>query len=144
MRLAAEVFTEEWSRLCCERLNARANYRVAAAEWTDAVVLCMAADPAHGIHADRAVYLDLHRGECRGTRAASEVDLTSAPIVLRAPAAAWRLMLETGADPVTMVMQGRLRLERGSLFVLARYAAAAREMLAAAAEAGGVFPEAAP
>jgi putative sterol carrier protein len=138
--LTLEVFTEEWSRRCCERLNERPAYRQAAADWTDAVVLSMAADPAHGIAEDRAVYLDLAHGECRGTRVASAEDRSSAPIVLRADAAAWRQMLEGGQDPVSMVVQGRLKLERGSLFVLARYAAAAREMLSAAAEAGGVFP----
>jgi putative sterol carrier protein len=140
--LSPEVFTAEWSRRCCERLNARPAYRTAAADWTDAVVLSMAADPALGIPEDRAVYLDLYHGECRGTRLASGEDLATAPIVLRADASAWRRMLEERLDPVTLVMQGKLRLERGSLFVLARYAAAAREMLAAAAEAGGVFPAA--
>jgi putative sterol carrier protein len=141
-RVAVEAFTEEWSRLCCERLNARESYREAAADWEDAVVLAMAADAAHGIPDDRAVYLDLRHGQCRGTRAASSEDRASAPIVLHAPAGAWRQMLEGGMDPVTAVMQGKLRLERGSLFVLARYAAAAREMLAAAAEVGGTFPRA--
>jgi putative sterol carrier protein len=140
--LTLEVFTEEWSRRCCERLNQRPAYRQAAAGWTDAVVLSMAADPAHGIPGDRAVYLDLAHGECRGTRLATAQDLATAPIVLRADAAAWRSMLEGGLDPVALVVQGRLKLERGSLFVLARYAAAAREMLAAAADAGGAFPPA--
>jgi hypothetical protein len=38
-------------------------------------------------------------------------------------------------------MQGKLRLVRGGLFTVARYAGAAREMIAAAAEVGGTFPE---
>jgi putative sterol carrier protein len=138
--LAVEVFTEEWSRACAERLNQRASYRAAAAEWTDPVVLSMAADPAHGVMEDRAVFLDLHRGQCRGTRLATAHDLATAPLVFRAEAGAWRQILEGRLDPVTAVMQGRLRLERGSVFGLAKYAAAAREMLAAAGEAGGSFP----
>jgi putative sterol carrier protein len=137
-----EVFTEEWSRACQERLNQRDAYRTAAADWTDAVVLWMSADAAHGIPEDRGVYLDLHRGQCRGTRAAIARDRDQAPIVLQADAGAWRQLLEGGLDPVTAVMRGMLTLERGSLMMLAKYAAAAREMLAAAAAAGGRFPTA--
>lgn len=135
-----EVFTEAWSRACCARLNHRESYRQAAAGWTDAVVLCMTADPGLGIAADRAVYLDLYRGRCRGTRMATAAERAAAPIVFSAPPAAWREMLAGGLDPVTAVMRGQLRLERGSLLMLSRYAGAAREMLAAAAAAGGVFP----
>lgn len=138
--MAAEVFTEEWARDCCARLNGRDSYREAASGWTDAVVLAMAPDPALGIDAPRAVHLDLYQGQCRGTRLATAADRASAPIVLSAEAAAWRELLTGTEDPVTAVMRGRLRLERGSVFVLAKYAAAAREMVAAAAAAGGFFP----
>jgi putative sterol carrier protein len=135
-----EVFTAEWSRACCQALNERPNYAAVGADWRDAVVLVMGADPALGIHDERAVYLDLYEGACRGTRVATAEDRASAPIVLRAEAASWRRILSGDADPVSAVMRGELRLERGSLMAMAMYAPAAREMLAAASEAGGVFP----
>jgi hypothetical protein len=37
-------------------------------------------------------------------------------------------------------MQGKLKLSRGNLFTLAKYAPAAREMVAAAGDVGGTFP----
>ena len=43
-------------------------------------------------------------------------------------------------DPVSAVMQGKLKLSRGNLFTLAKYAPAAREMVLAAGEVGGTFP----
>jgi putative sterol carrier protein len=135
-----EVFTEEWSRACCRALNARPNYAAAAADWRDAVVLVMGADPALGIPTERAVFLDLYEGACRGTRLATAADRASAPFVLRAGAATWRRLLDGGTDPVSAVMRGELKLERGSLMTMAKYAGAAREMVAAAAEAGGTFP----
>jgi putative sterol carrier protein len=135
-----EVFTAEWSRACCQALNERPNYASVAADWRDAVVLVMGADPALGIHDDRAVFLDLYEGACRGTRVATAEDRASAPFVLRADAASWRRILSGDTDPVSAVMRGELRLERGSLMAMAMYAPAAREMLAAASEAGGVFP----
>lgn len=135
-----EVFTTEWSRACCQALNQRPTYASVAAEWRDPVVLVMGADPALGIDHERAVWLDLYQGACRGTRVATREDRASAPFVLRAEAASWRSILSGDSDPVSAVLRGELRLERGSLMAMAMYAPAAREMLAAASAAGGVFP----
>ena len=43
-------------------------------------------------------------------------------------------------DPVSAVMLGDLKLERGNVMTMLKHAPAAREMLNAAVEAGGVFP----
>ena len=135
-----EVFTEEWCVACCERLNQRESYRTAAAGWEGAAVLLMSADPAHGNHQDRAVWLDINNGSCRGTRVATAEDLETAPYLFRAGPAEWKRLLAGEVDPVAAVMTGKLKLSRGNLFTLARYAAAAREMVHAAGEVGGTFP----
>jgi putative sterol carrier protein len=135
-----EVFTEEWSRACCESLNRREGYRKAAADWDAPVVLVMERDPALGVEDERAVYLDLHRGECRGTRLATERDLAEAPYVMRASPAVWRHILDGELDPIPALLQGRLRLARGDALAMARYASAARELVAAAGEVEAFFP----
>jgi putative sterol carrier protein len=136
-----EVFTEEWASACCEALNRGGAYAVAAADWEEGVsVLSMAADPAHGIMEDRAVYIDAHRGHCRGARMATEADIEAAPYVFRADAVTWKRLLAGEVEPVTAVMQGKLKLVRGSLFALAKHAKAATAMVAAAGEVGGTFP----
>jgi putative sterol carrier protein len=140
-----EVFTEAWASACCEALNRGGDYAVTAAEWEDGVcVLSMAADPAHGITEDRAVFIDAHRGHCRGARMASEEDVEAASYVFRADAATWKRLLAGETDPVAAVMQGKLKLVRGSLFALAKYAKAATAMVAAAGEVGGTFPASPP
>jgi putative sterol carrier protein len=135
-----EVFTEAWARACCERLNAREGYREAAADWEGAAVLVMSADPAAGVPEERAIFLDLHHGACRGSRLASAQDVASAPYVFRASPGDWRNLLAGNMDVVAGVMKGALRLERGNLFTLARYSSAAKEMVLASGEAGGTFP----
>jgi putative sterol carrier protein len=135
-----EVFTNEWCVACCDRLNQRESYRLAAAGWEGAVVLLMAADPAQGIHEDRAVWLDIHDGRCRGARVATAQDLEMAPYVFRAGPADWKRLLAGEVDPISAAMTGKLKLSRGNLFTLAKYAPAAREMVLAAGEAGGTFP----
>ncbi len=137
-----EVFTEEWARACCDELNRREGYRKAAAEWKDAVVLVMERDPALGVEEERAFHLDLHGGECRGTRRATEADLEQATYVMRAAPAVWRHILEGATDPIAALMTGRLRLARGSLMSLARHASAAKELVAAASSVEAAFPPA--
>ena len=89
-----EVFTEEWASACCEALNRGGVYAVTAAEWEEGgSVLTMAADPAHGIMEDRAVFVDAHRGHCNGARMASEADIEAASFVFRADAATWKRLL---------------------------------------------------
>jgi putative sterol carrier protein len=138
-----EVFTEEWCAACCDRLNQRESYRLAAAGWEGAAVLLMSADPEQGVEEDRAVWLDIHHGQCRSARVATEEDLETAPYVFRADPAQWKRLLDNEMDPVSAVMQGKLKLSRGNLFTLAKYAPAAREMVLAAGEVDGTFPSAA-
>ena len=95
-----EVFTEEWASACCEALNRGGVYRVAAAEWEEgASVLTMAADPVHGIMEDRAVFVDAHRGHCRGAGIASEADMEAAAFIFRADAATWKRLLAVRSSP---------------------------------------------
>jgi putative sterol carrier protein len=135
-----EVFTDEWCAACCERLNARDSYRQAAAGWQGAVVLVMTADEAQGVGAERAVWIDAHDGVCRESRVATPADRAAAAYVLHADRAGWKRLLAGEADPVSSMMTGKLRLAKGSLFALAKYAQAAREMVLAAGEVGGTFP----
>lgn len=138
-----EAFSEEWSHACCERLNARERFRSVGSGWVSPVILVMRADPARGIPEARAVFLDLYLGECRQARVATPMDFESAEFVLAAQPTTWRRMLQGEQDPITAVMFGKLRLEKGSLPALMPYAAAAREMVAAASEVGAELPGAA-
>lgn len=135
-----EVFTEEWCTACCARLNARESYRTAAADWEGSVVLVMTADPAQGVDADRAVWIDARHGVCHESHVASAAERGSATYVLQADPAGWQRLLAGEADPVSSLMTGKLRLIRGNLFALAKYAGAAKEMVLAAGEVGGTFP----
>lgn len=135
-----EVFTEEWAQACCDALNRSESYRASAATWEGEIILSMAADPAQGVDADRAVYIDTHRGECRRAHVAGDEEMEKAAFTFRADPATWKRLLAREMEPVAAVMQGKLRLVRGNLFALARYAQAAKDMVAAAGEVGGTFP----
>ncbi len=135
-----EVFTEEWARACCEALNRSEAYRASAATWEGEIILSMSADPAQGVDTDRAIYIDTHRGECRRAHVAGDEEMEKAAFAFRADPATWKRLLARELEPVAAVMQGKLRLVRGNLFTLAKYAQAARDMVSAAGEVGGTFP----
>jgi putative sterol carrier protein len=137
-----DVFSEEWSEACCRQLNERGRYRDLGRGWRSPVALLMRRDPRLGIERDRAVYLDLAEGRCNTARVASETDLERADYVLAADAAQWRRMLEGALDPITAVMFGKLKLERGSMASLIPHAPVARELIEAAREVEARFPEA--
>jgi putative sterol carrier protein len=135
-----EVFTEEWAHACCEALNRSEAYRASAATWEGEIILSMSADPAQGVDTDRAIYIDTHRGECRRAHVAGDEEMEKAAFAFRADPATWQRLLARELEPVAAVMQGKLRLVRGNLFTLAKYAQAAKDMVSAAGEVGGTFP----
>lgn len=134
--MAHEVFTGDWARNWCEELQRSAAYRSAAQNWEGALVLKMRTAPG-----DRAVYLDLWRGDCRAARAAREEDAERAPFVISADASSWRQILAGELEPVAAIAMGRLNLEKGNMLQLATQAPAARELVNAARRVGGSFPE---
>ena len=139
-----EVFTEEWARACCEALNRSEAYRASAATWEGEIILSMQADETKGVSADRAIYIDTHHGQCRRAHVAGDEEMARAAFAFRADPATWQRLLARELEPVAAVMQGKLRLVRGNLFALAKYAQAAKDMVAAAGQVGGTFPAEAP
>jgi putative sterol carrier protein len=135
-----QVFSEDWGATCCARLNDNARFRSAAAGWDGPIVLEMTAEPAHGVPEDRSLWIDLVDGECRGARAADPDDRASAAYVLVGSPPDWVEVLRGGVDPISSLMRGKLRLEKGSYFSLAKYVPAARELVATVVEVGGELP----
>lgn len=133
-----EVFTAEWAGRWCRALNASAAYRAAGARWEGDVALVMSAEPGSAV---RAVYLDLHHGECRSARVASEADLASASYVMEAGSATWQELLGGRTPPLMALLSGRLRLTRGSLAALVPFAGAAAELVGTAVAMNSRFPD---
>lgn len=136
-----EVFTEDWSHACCEQLNQHEPYRSAAKSWEGAIVMLMRADPKAGVAEERAAYFDLHHGSCRGARVATADDIANAPYVMSAPPGVWKQIFARELEPISAIMFGKLKLERGSMFTLARFTSAAKEMVVAASQVEATFPD---
>jgi putative sterol carrier protein len=135
-----EIFSDEWAAACRDRLNDHGRLKSVARSWSSPVALVMRPDSRLGVERERVIYLELRDGVCVAARVADEDDRARAEFILAADAAQWKRMLTGGLDPIPAVMLGKLKLERGSLAALMPHAAAARELIAAARDAGGQLP----
>lgn len=136
-----EIFTGAWAKAWCRELNESEAYAGAAREWEGAIVLVLAPDASYGVPEARAVYVDLWHGACREAREATPEDRDDVPYVLRSDPYTWHRVLEGEMDPIAALMQGKLKLKRGSVIALARYVNAARELVRAATRVDTAFPE---
>jgi putative sterol carrier protein len=138
--MAIEVFTDAWAQAWKDALNDNAAYEKAAKTWEWPLVLVMEADPDENVPEDRAVYVDLYHGKCRGARTASPEDVAAAPYVITADPYTWREVMEGTLESISGIMRGRLVLTRGNMVVLARYVQAATELVNAATRIDSAFP----
>ena len=120
-------FSAAWADAVCARLNASASYREAAASWEGDIAFTATAD---GDAPERTVWLDLHRGACRG--AAGGLDGRSPAFTITATPAVWRDVLSGKTDPVMGMMLGKLKVD-GSMSTIAANARAAKALVAEAA-----------
>lgn len=139
--MGAQLFSDEWATAWAAEINASDAYHVQAAKWEGVMVLAMEPDPAIGIPARRAVWMDLSKGACRSARAATAEDLEQTPFVLSGPAAIWNQVLYGQMEPAMAVTMGLLSLSRGSLLDLVPFIPAAKHLLLAAARVDTDLPD---
>lgn len=132
-------FTAEWADAFRTAILSDEGYRRAAAAWTWPVALVLDPAPALGYPDAVAVELMLDRGDCSAAsiRAA---DALSAPFVLSAPYAVWKLVVTGALDPVVGVTHGKIKV-RGSLTTLMLNARAASALCACARAVPTSFPD---
>lgn len=139
--MAYPAFTEEWAQAYKERINENSRYREAARNWEWPLAFVLEADPALGIEEDRAIVLDLYRGECREARLATRDELDGVPYVISADAYTWKQVVDGRLDPLAAMLRGKLKIVKGNMAVLAGYVTAAKELVNSAQQVETEFPE---
>ncbi len=133
--MAFEIFTTEWITAWAQRINKSTAYQQAARAWEWPLILEMEEE-----HSARQIYLDLWRGTCREAREAKAADYAHTPYVLRATREHWLQTLNGELDPLLALARGKIKLQKGSLFALARYSNAAKQLVATAREVEAAAP----
>jgi putative sterol carrier protein len=126
-----KLFSEEWASAYREAINRNDAYRSASRAWeAGAVAFILRAAPEHGYPNAAAVTLDLYRGECRAALSRSyRQAIAESAFALEGDYHTWVKLLRGEANPVSMLMNGSLKLRKGSITRLAPYAESAQELL---------------
>lgn len=125
------LFSEEWAQAYREAINRSASYRAASKGWqAGSLAFVMSASPRQGQAVSKAVFLDLHRGECRAARSlTSQEAYREATFVIEGEYSSWMEALKGRTPPLVMLMRGKLRLKKGSITRLLPYAQSAQELV---------------
>lgn len=128
------LFSEEWAQAYREAINQSASYRAASKGWqAGSLAFVMSASPRYGQVTSKAVFLDLHRGECRAARSVtSQEAYREATFVIEGEYSSWMEALKGRMPPLVMLMRGKLRLKKGSITRLLPYAQSAQELVSTA------------
>jgi putative sterol carrier protein len=122
--------SEEWCQAYMEAINGNPGYKAAAADWTHGpVAMVVVADPAIGIPADTAMWLDVHQGRCRGCHLVSREEAEKASFVIVATYARWKEVIRKQLDPTKGMMQNKLKLTKGHMPTMVKYVTASKELV---------------
>lgn len=137
--MSHEIFSQSWADAFREQINRNADHRRAAAHWESPVALVL--EPAPGLPEGRRLLLDLWRGDCRSARVVDAATAAQAEYVLSANVDHWRQIFLGKSDPILALMQGRVKLQKGGMFTLARSAGAAKQLVLSATRVPTRFPD---
>jgi putative sterol carrier protein len=135
----------EWSNEYCKALNESEEYREAARNWREGAVMLVVTDLPESVkqrYGAEAVgmVLDLHEGVCRGVEWVAERSSEKANFIISGSFQTWVDIISGKLHPTTALMTRRLKLEKGSIGVILRFARAAIAMVSAAQKVPTVFP----
>ncbi len=126
-----KLFSQPWAEALKDVINASEDYRKASTRWqAGPLALVMKAAPRYGFDESVAVLLDLHRGECRNAQSiAPDAAENDATFVIEGDYTSWQRVLKGEAQPLGMIMRGKLRLRKGSLGKLMPFTQSAQELI---------------
>jgi len=125
-----DYFNNAWLTTWKQNLQHSDRYKKAGSKWNAPLLLKFNPIPA-ALTSNQSIgfYLDLRYGECSELRYATIEDEKTCDYVLTADQGTWIDLIENKKDPTLFLMQGKLKLEKGSLVVLSTHRKAASALL---------------
>ncbi len=133
-----KYFTEEWYQKWQQAINNSNDFKRKAKNWNAPLILKFDPLPEQFKDEDAiGFFLNLKYGECTELRYARKNDSDISDVILSADEETWIRLIEDKKDPTSSIMNGRLKLEKGSLVLLSTRKKAAKSLL----ETAPVFKE---
>jgi putative sterol carrier protein len=136
---AVEFPSKEWAEIFCKKINENSNYKSAAKGWKWPLVFKVTQLPDDLLRkypsGNIGIKADLFEGQCNGVEFYEDASKATADFIISASFENWMKILRGELNPVTAILQGKLKLEKGSMTTLMRYTTAAVELVKSAQEA---------
>ena len=122
--------TEEWASEYVEKLNSNPAYKDAGKNWEGDITFVIKSD--EGLENDAFLYLDLHHGECRGSKfTVDSKDIPQSEFKYIGKYSNWVRLINKEIDPIQGILTGKFKLE-GSMMKIMKFTKAAKEMVSTA------------
>lgn len=134
--MSFEIFSVTWADEWKNQLNANNKYQEAAKDWEWSLALIMEMNN----DTDRCLYLDLWHGQCKNIIVCDSDVAKQADYIIAGKQQDWKDLFNRTTEPMMALLQGKLKLKKGSLLSLTGYATAAKELLKSAISIPSYFP----
>jgi diacylglycerol O-acyltransferase / wax synthase len=125
------IFTDPWAKAYKDVLNNSKAYYEASTKWkAGPLALVLKAEPRYGYDKDVAILLDLDQGKCNDAREVPPAEAErEAAFVIEGKHANWIRVLNGEAQPLGMLIRGKLKLKKGALTRLMPFTQSAQELI---------------
>lgn len=129
-----KLFSDAWAKAYQVAINANTDYYNASTKWTaGALAFVMRVSPANGFPQATAVLLDLYKGQCRAAHAITPQEAQDkAAFIIEGDYDNWMKVLSGKAQPLPMIVTGKLKLKKGALTRLMPFTQSAQELIKSA------------
>ena len=128
--------SQAWTDAFAEAVNRNEAYQKHGKPWTfGSVAMVVKANADRGIPEDAGMILDVHEGQCRGAAYVKGMDaVQEAPFIIVADYDRWTQVIAGEVDPIKAMMEGKLKLVKGSLPTMLRFVESSRALVDSATE----------
>ncbi len=135
--------SEAWTSAYKDAVNGNAKYREAGKAWTfGPVAMIIQKDESKGIAEDVGMILDVHEGQCRGTKYIRGLEAAEqGSFVIVGTYERWKQVIQKELEPIKGMMQGKLKLTKGHLPTMIRFVDASRELVESASNVPTQFAD---
>lgn len=125
------LFSEAWAQAYQKVINTSVSYYEASKKWeAGSLAFVIKASPTDGFPEDAAVLLDLYHGKCREAHRLPLFQVErEAAFIIEGDYRSWMKVLGGKAQPLTMLMRGKLKLKKGSMSKLMPFTKSAQELV---------------
>lgn len=121
--------SQEWLDRFREEINKSEEYKKSGATWeAGPITFVVKKKPEIGLNEDIAMWIHLHKGECKSAKIVPIEEGHKAPFVITGEYERWKQIINKEIEPIKGMVQGKLKL-KGHLPTIVKYVKASQDLV---------------